>query len=438
MPSMITRLASTLLLLFAALLANAQTTPGTGTDTPVPLDRIVAVVNNDVILKSELDDFLRSVKARLRSQHTTLPPESVLEKQALDRLVMDRLQLQMAEQTGIRVDDETLNRAIQDIAQRNQLSMEQFRETLASEGYSFAKFRENIRDQIMITRLQQRNVDNHVQVSEQEVDNFLSNPQNRADDRLYEIQHILVSVPDAASPEQIQAARLKADSILTKLRGGADFGETAVSMSDGQRALQGGMLGWFPAGQVPTLFLPSIQKMKPGDISDIIRSPSGFHILKLVAVKGAQKHVIEQTHARHILIRTNEVVSDNDARSRLEQLRQRILGGDSFAELARSHSDDTASARKGGDLGWVNPGETVPEFQREMDKLAPGQISEPFKTPFGWHIVQVIARRQYDDTQQYKRTKAREAIRARKQREALELWLRRLRDEAYIEYRLKS
>lgn len=438
MPSMITRLASTLLLVFAALLANAQTTPSTGPDTPVPLDRIVAVVNNDVILKSELDDFLRSVKARLRSQHTALPPDSVLEKQALDRLIMDRLQLQMAEQTGIRVDDETLNRAIQDIAKRNQLSMEQFRETLASEGYSFAKFRENIRDQIMITRLQQRNVDNHVQVSEQEVDNFLSNPQNRADDRLYEIQHILVSVPDAASPEQIQAARLKADGILTKLRGGADFGETAVSMSDGQRALQGGMLGWFPAGQVPTLFLHSIQNMKPGDISDIIRSPSGFHILKLVAVKGAQKHVIEQTHARHILIRTNEVVSDNDARSRLEQLRQRILGGDSFAELARSHSDDTVSARKGGDLGWVNPGETVPEFQREMDKLAPGQISEPFKTPFGWHIVQVIARRQYDDTQQYKRAKAREAIRARKQREALELWLRRLRDEAYIEYRLKS
>ncbi|MEJ2347082.1 MAG: peptidylprolyl isomerase [Gammaproteobacteria bacterium] len=429
--------------LASMLLALAASSPAalavTGSQQKlVPLDRIVAVVNDDVILKSELDDFVNRVKVQLRGSHTALPPERVLERQALERLVLVHLQLQLAKQTGIRVDDETLNSAIQDIAKRNGLTMDQFRQALEQDGFSFARFRENIRDQIMITRLQQRNVDNRIQVSKQEVDSYLADPRNRNDNRAFELQHILIALPEAASPARIEAGRAKAAKVLAELRQGADFGQLAVAVSDGQKALEGGKLGWFPAGQVPSLFLKALSQMKPGDISGIIRSPSGFHIIKLMAVRGAKKHIIEQTHVRHILIRTNEVVSDSDARNQLEQLRQRILNGDSFAQLARSHSEDTMSARNGGDLGWIDPGQTAPEFEREMNKLAVGQVSQPFKSRFGWHLVQVLGRRKFDDTQQYRRAQAREAIRARKRQEALELWLRRLRDEAYVQYRLNS
>lgn len=423
----------TLLLAAASIVAHAAPPPPL-----VPIDRIVAVVNDDVILKSQLDNFLRTVKAQLHSRGVPLPPEHVLEKQALERMVLVRLQVQTAEQTGIHVSDETLNRAIQSIAKRNNLTIDQFRQALQSEGYDYAQFRHNIRDQILITRLQQRNVDNRIHVSKQEVDNYLSNPTNRGDDKLYEIQHILIALPDAATPAQIEAARAKAQKILAQLRHGADFGRLAVSVSDGQKALEGGNMGWFPAGQMPTLFAAQILNMKPGDISGIIRSSSGFHIIKLMAVKTAKKHIIEQTHVRHILIKTNAVVSDSDARARLEQLRQRILNGASFAELARANSQDTMSASKGGDLGWVSPGETVPTFERAMNSLKPGQISQPIKTRFGWHLIQVLGRRKFDDTKAYLRAQAREAIRARKRQEALELWLRRLRDEAYIQYRLNS
>jgi len=406
---------------------------------PVTIDRIVAVVNDGVILESELDTFLAGVKAQLRERVASLPPDDVLRRQALERLIMQKLQVQTAKQMGLRVDDETLNQAVRSIAERNNMTLDQFRRALEADGYSFAQFRENIREEILVGRLQRRQVDERIQVNEQEVESFLANQAQRGESGLmYRLSHILVAVPEAASPEQIQAARDKIDRIRAELVGGADFRQMAIAVSDGQQALEGGDLGWFPAGELPGLFADVVPALEPGQISDVIRSPSGFHLVQVADTRGAESHTVQQTHVRHILLRTNEVMTDELARLRLNQLRDRILGGDDFATLARAHSEDTLSARNGGDLGWIGPGETVPRFEQAMNRLAPGELSEPVQSRFGWHLIQVLERRQYDDTEEYKRAQAREQIRARKRQEALELWLRRLRDEAYVEYRLES
>lgn len=405
----------------------------------VELDRIVAVVNDDVIMQSELSERLRQVKSQLQEQGTPLPPTPVLQKQVLDRLILSKLQLEMAHETGIRVDDETLNQTIKRIADQNKVTLSQFRTILEKEGYSYDKFREDIRNEILITRLRQREVDNRVIVTDREVDNYLATEEHQGkQDIEYHLRHILISVPDNASVDKMEQTRQVAEKVLKELRAGKDFKEVAVHYSDGQQALDGGDLGWRKASEVPTLFAGIVADMKKGDISDLIKSPSGYHIIKLVDVRDSGKHVITQTHARHILIRTNELVTDQDAKQRLEQLRIRILGGDSFADLAKAHSNDTVSAAKGGDLGWISPGDLVPEFEEVMDSLKPGEVSEPFKTQFGWHIVQVLERRQHDDTEDLRRAKAREAIRARKLEEARENWLREMRDEAYVEYRLQS
>lgn len=429
----------TLFFLLLLSTAHAATSPDYRGAEPREIDRIVAVVNDGVILESELQSFLAGVKAQIRSRGANLPPEDVLRRQALERLVMQKLQLQTAEETGIRVDDETLNQAVLSIAQRNNMSLDQFRRALEADGYSFAQFRENIRDEILIGRLQQRNVDERIQVSDQEIDNLLANQRAQVGEgKTYHLRHILVAVPEAASPEQIQAARDKAERVLSQLRGGADFRQTAIALSDGQQALEGGDLGWFPEDRLPSLFSDVVPKLESGQVSDLLRSPSGFHIVQLAETKGAESHMVRQTHARHILLRTNEVLSDDAARTRLEQLRSRIVGGDDFADLAKAHSDDPLSARQGGDLGWLNPGDTDPNFEEAMDQLPVGAVSEPFKTRFGWHLLQVLDRREQDDTKEFRRSQAREQIRARKRQEALELWLRRLRDEAYVETRLES
>lgn len=429
-------------LLLLSLLSTALGAPSTDYrgNEPREIDRIVAVVNDGVILESELDSFLAGVKAQIRSRGATnLPPDEVLRRQALERLIMQKLQLQTAEETGIRVDDETLNQAVLSIAQRNNMSLDQFRQALEADGYSFSQFRENIRDEIVIGRLQQRNVDERIQISDQEIDNLLANQNSQTgDSKTYHLRHILVAVPEAATPDQIDAARNKAEKILAQLHAGADFRQAAIALSDGQQALDGGDLGWFPQGELPGLFADVVPNLQPGQVSDLLRSPSGFHIVQLAETKGAEKHTVQQTHARHILLRTSEVLSDDEARTRLEQLRSRIVGGDSFAELAKAHSDDTLSAAQGGDLGWLNPGDTDPRFEEAVNDLAAGQVSEPVKTRFGWHLIQVLERREHDDTQQFQRAQAREQIRARKRQEALELWLRRLRDEAYVENRLES
>jgi peptidyl-prolyl cis-trans isomerase SurA len=404
-----------------------------------PVDKIVAVVNDDVITSTELDNRLHAIKDQLKNQSSPIPPDADLKKQVLDRMILASLQLQLADQNGIRVDDDTLNSTIERIAQDNKLSLPEFRSVLENEGYDFATFREDIRREILISRVQQRQVTDRIMVTEQEIDNFLATQRARGNTGAeYHLAHILIAVPDASSSERIQAARQRAEDVLKKLRAGANFAETAIAVSDGQQALQGGDLGWRKAAELPTLFVEPVLHMKTGDISDLIRSPSGFHIIKLLEQRNDQRHIVTQTHARHILIRTDELTSDDAARARLNDIRQRLKAGADFAELARKYSNDTATASNGGDLGWVNPGDMVPGFEAQIDKLATGEISEPFKTSFGWHIAQVLERRRHDDTDSFVRSQARQTIRQRKTEEELQSWLARLRDDAYVENRLTT
>ncbi len=412
----------------AAPLAHAQ-----------ELDKIVAIVNADVILRTELEDRLRTVMKQLQEQGTEMPPAAVLERQVLDRLILTKLQIQMAEETGIRVDDESLNRTISNIAAENKVNLEQFRGILEEDGYNYEKFREDIRGEILTSRLRQRQVDNRVTVTEREVDNFLSGQTQQGNAGVeFHLRHILLSLPDSPSASEMQEAETQATDILKQLRAGADFAQLAATHSDAPQALDGGDLGWRKPDQVPSLLADVIAGMKQGDVSDLIRSAGGIHIVKLDGVRDSAKQMVTQTHARHILLRTNEVLTDADAKQRLEQLRIRLEGGDDFAELARSHSTDTVSAANGGDLGWSNPGDLVPAFEEVMNSLEPGGLSHPIQTEYGWHLLQVLERREHDGTEDMKRSQARETIRRRKLEEARDTWLRQLRDEAYVEYRLEG
>ena len=404
------------------------------------IDHIVAVANDDVITYTELEKRMRLVKQQLQQRRAKLPPDDVLSKQILEQMIMERLQLQVAERVGIRVDDETINKVIDNIARENKFTLEQFREVLAREGYDFADFRQNIKKDITISQLRKRRVENRVTVTEQEVDNYLISMANRrGSNDEFHLAHILIALPEAASPDQIQAAKQKAEAVLNRLRLGADFAETAIAVSNGQKALEGGDLGWRKGGQLPTLFSDTVINMQVGQMSGLIRSPSGFHIIKLLDRRSKeQRHTIQQTLARHILVRPNEVVSNAEAKQRITRLYNRIKDGADFGQLARASSDDTGSAVKGGSLGWVNPGVMVPEFEEQMNRLQPGQISEPFESQFGWHIVQVMSRRQHDDTKQFERAQARQQIGRRKSEVAVENWLREMRSEAYVEYRLNQ
>lgn len=404
------------------------------------LDHVVAIVNDDVITRVELNERLQRIKSQARQQGQRLPGEQVLERQVLENLIVEKLQLQLAQRAGIRVDDETVNQVINNIAMENRLSLPQFQEVLRRDGMSFAAFRENIRNEIIVNQLRQRRVRDMVNVTEQEVDTYLSNLENRQGlNDEFHLAHILIGVPDGATPDQIEQARNRARQVYNRLQLGADFHQTAVAESSGQNALQGGDLGWRQGGQLPTALAEIIVAMKPGEISEPQRSSSGFHIIKLIDRRSPeQRRIVEQTLARHILIRPNQLVSNADARQRLARLRERILQGESFAELARTQSDDAASAAEGGSLGWFDPGSMVPRFQEQVNKLQPGQISEPFQSRYGWHIVEVLSRRQHDDTEQYERMQAREAIHKRQSEEVIEQWLRQLRAEAYVEYRLNQ
>ena len=421
------------LILFAGVLLS---TPGMAAQD---LDRIVAIINDDVIMRSELAEKIRTVTVQMQEQNIPLPPQPILEKQVLDRLIMTKLQIQTAQNTGIRVDDETLNRTISNIAAENELNLNQFREILEGDGYGYETFRKDIRNEILISRLQQRQVDNRIIVTEREIENFLSNREFQGEtDIEFHIAHILIAINEGASTRQVTKTRETADKVLSELQGGANFSNMAATYSDGQQALDGGDLGWSKAGQVPTLFADFITNMEAGDLSDIIKSPSGYHIIKLLDKRSTEQVVVTQTKTRHILIQPDELTTPEDALRRLQQLKIRIEGGDDFSELARAHSVDPMSAAQGGDLGWVNPGDLVPEFQRVMDSLEPGATSEPFRTQFGYHVVQVLDRREHDSTEDIKRARAREAIRRRKLDEARTDWLRQMRDEAYVEYRLDS
>jgi len=405
----------------------------------VALDRIVAVVENDIIMQSELETKLRTVVGQMQQQGIQLPSSSILETQVLERMILITIQLQRAEETGIRVDDETLNRTISNIAAENKVSLSQFRDILEKDGFNYEQFRENIRNEIIISRLRQRQVDNRISISSKEIDNALSNMEFQGKTETeYQLSHILISLPEAPTPDEEEQARLVATKVLEDLKAGQDFTMMASTYSDGQRALEGGDLGWRKKNEIPTLFSTQIASMEKGDISALIKSSSGFHIVKLADVRSSEKHIITQTNARHILIKLDELTTADDAWVRLDQLRTRIEGGDDFAVLARSHSDDTVSAADGGDLGWSSPGRMVPKFEEVMDQLEIGEISQPFETQFGWHLLQVLDRREHDDTENVRRTKASEAIRRRKSEEAHQNWLRHLRDEAYVEYRLNE
>ncbi len=421
-------------LLACLLIASAPT----ASQAPIQaLDAIIAVVNDDVVVRSELDTEIDLILPQMQKAGTAPPPRPQLEKQVLDRLILKRLQAQRARDLGIQVEEATLNEALTNIAQRNGLSLEELQATLEAGGIRFADFREDTRSQIVTSRLQNQEVVNKIQITDQEIDRFLERESSRLIEReQVRLQHILIALPENPTPAQVQAAEAKATRLVARLRGGEDFAKVAAAESDGRNALQGGDLGWFEMGAVPSLVSELAFTMAEGEISDPLSSPSGYHIIKLNEIKAATPADVVQTNARHILIRTNELVSDDDAKRRLEQLRMRIVGGEDFAALARSNSDDTGSALKGGDLGWVNPGDTVPDFEEAMNALPPNGVSEPFQSPFGWHIVQVIERRNQDKEGEFMRLKAREALQRRKAEEATEEWLRQLRDEAYVEIRL--
>jgi peptidyl-prolyl cis-trans isomerase SurA len=424
---------------FTVLLLCALCSAAPAQDTLREVDRIVAVVNNDVIVDSELRARMRDVRAQLREGGTQPPPEAALTRQVLERLILEKLQLQRAGDTGLRVEDEELNKAIETIAERNKLTIRQFRDVLERDNVDFVQFREQMRNEILLTRVRQRAVERRVSVSEREIDNFLATRKQQGSSvDEYRLSHILIAVPEAASAEQIDTARTRAEEILARLAGGESFAQVAAEVSDGQQALQGGDLGWRKSAEMPTIFADAIPNLKPGDLSPIIRSPSGFHIVKLIDMRGDSRYVVTQTRARHILVRASDVVTDAEARVRLEQIRVRVENGEKFEELARSHSDDTVSATRGGDLGWVSPGDTVPAFERVLVALPEGAVSEPFRTQFGWHVVQVLERRDHDGTEQVRRTRAREQIRKRKLDEEVQNWLRQLRDEAYVELRLEE
>jgi len=401
------------------------------------INRIAAIVNNNVITTAQLDTQVDTIKKQIREQNTLAPPEDILRKQVLEREIIKQVQLQLAKNTGIRVDDNELSATLMRIAEQNQLSLREFKTTLENDGYKFSTFREDIRGEMILARLRQREVNSRINISAQEVKNFISTQaaQGNIDDE-YEIYHILISSPEAASAEEIAATKKKAEKVLALLDNGADFKQTAISYSNGQRALEGGSLGWRKAGQLPTLFSRIIGDIKVGEHSGLIRSSSGFHIIHLANKRSGKKHMITQTKARHILIRPNELTTEIDVINRIKDIRERIISGADFAELAKLNSEDPGSARLGGDLGWTTPGQMVPQFEAAMDSLKPGEISEPFQSQFGWHIVQVLERREIDDSKRYTENKARELIRQRKIAESTETWLRQLREEAFVEIKI--
>ena len=406
---------------------------------PIEVDRVLVVVNNSVITGYELRTRVDQVMRQLATQKTQAPPRRVLEKQLLERLITEKALLQLAEDTNVRVEAAQLDRAVAGVARQNGMSPDEFRAALEAEGSNFAAFREQIRTEIIINRLREREVDSRVVVTEAEIDNQLAQSErDPAQLDEYNLGHVLVLSPEGASPEQLAQLRAKAEKALAELKSGGSFAEVSASYSDAQNAMQGGTLGWRSQAQLPTLFLDAVKTLKVGEVSPVLRSANGFHLLKLIDKRGKNVQlIVRQTQARHILIKTNEVVGDKDARNRLVQLKERIENGGDFAELAKLHSDDL-SASKGGDLGWLNPGDTVPDFERMMDSLQPGQVSEPVRSPFGWHLIQVMERRDQDVSEARKRLEARRVIRNRKAEEAFEDWLRQARDRAYVEYRLED
>lgn len=404
----------------------------------VPLDRIVAVVNAEVITRSELDDRIRLILQQLRQQNIEPPTAEIMERQVLERMIADRAQLQFAKDSGLRIDEAQLDRAMERIATSNGLSVAEFRRTVERDGVTFERLREDVRTEMTVQRLREREVESRIQVSESDIENHLADESGAPDAMTeFNLSHVLVRIPEGASADQLDRLQQRVRAARDELRKGSDFTKVAIAFSDAPDGLEGGSMGWRSRDRLPELFVDAIERLKPGDITEIIRSPAGFHIVKLNDRRGVKPDArpIEQTRARHILVRANESVSETEARRRIDRLRQRVVDGTSFEEIARFNSED-ASAARGGELGWVYPGDTVPEFEAAMSKLSPGELSVPIRTPFGWHLIQVLERRTGELSSDRRRVEARKALRDRKADEAYEEWLRQLRDRAYVEYRL--
>jgi len=402
------------------------------------LDRVVAIVNDGVVLNSDLDAQIAAVSERLRQQRLELPPQNVLRQQVLERLVVQEIEVQRAQHAGIKVTDDMVNTALTDVAKRNNITLSQLPDALAQQGIDYAGYREDIRKEIMLQMVRQRDVLQHISVTPREIDQFLDKQAKApTEHNEYNVSHILITVGQEASAAQIEAAGKRAQDVYQRAKGGEDFAKLAVAYSNSQTALDGGALGWRKGNELPTFLTDIIMKLKPGQVSEPLRTPTGFHIIRLNEVRGgtAETTVEDQVHVRHILIKTNELADDATVRAKLEAIRQRVQKGEDFAGIAQVTSQDPTSAAEGGDLGWAGPGTFVPEFEQAIAPLKDGDLSEPFHTQFGWHIAQVLGHRRYDNTDEIKRRQALEAIRASKADEETELWLRRMRDEAYVDYK---
>lgn len=427
-------------LALAALLcflgSNAATAQNRSlSDKGVMLDRVAAVVNDGVVLRSELEEQMSLVGERLKAQGLEMPPVDVLRQQVLERLILQELQIQRAQRAGIRVNDENLNQALAEVAQRNNIGLAQLPTALAAQGIDYGAYRETVRREMTIQVLQQRDVIQRINVSPRELEQFLEKQKSRPSElNEYNLSHILIAVPQEATPQQLEDATRRADDVVSRARQGEDFARLAVAYSNSQTALEGGALGWRRGPEIPTVLADLVVGLKPGEISTPLRTPSGYHIVRLNEVRGAdQQVVIEQTRARHILLKPTEIQDDATVEQRLREVRERILKGEDFAVLAKTLSEDPGSGAEGGDLGWTAPGTFVPEFDAVLASLRENEISEPFRTQFGWHIVQLLGKRQYDSTDELRRQRAFLQLRGSKADEETELWLRRLRDEAYVD-----
>jgi len=426
--------------LFVAALASAPGAFAQTRDIGVHgdlLDRVAAIVNDGLVLKSELDEQMTAVTKRLHEQKVEMPPESVLRQQVLDRLILQEIQLQRAKRVGLTISEEQLNGALQDVAQRNNIPFDQLPTALAAQGIEYKQYRESMRKELTLSTLRQRDVIAHINVSPRELEQFLARQQSSAANDEFNVSHILLSLAEAATPAQLEAISHKAQDISERASKGENFGELAIAYSNSQTALDGGQLGWRKGNQLPQFILELVTKMKPGEVSAPVRTPSGFHIVKLNDRRGGEAPVIvNQIHVRHILMKPNELDDDATVREKLSKLRDRILKGEDFSGIASTASQDPGSAPDGGDLGWASPGTFVPEFDKAIADLKDNEISQPFKTRYGWHIVQMLGTRTYDSTEDVRRQRAFAAIRESKADEETELWLRRLRDEAFVETKM--
>jgi peptidyl-prolyl cis-trans isomerase SurA len=437
MQSRLTKKYSNLFVATLLLVGTQLLVPQAMAAKAIGLDRVVAIVDEDVVLESELNDRVQTVLQRLKGQYTELPEEKVLTKQVLEQLVVERIQLGLAKRYDINVDDNEVNQAVETVRERNKMSEEQLLADLNRQGLSLAGLRNQIRNELTINHLQQGVVNGRIKISEQEINNFLASSDGKfATSPDYHIGHILIAIPSSADAETIAAAEQKAKDIHQKLLAGADFAQLAIANSNDQTALQGGDIGWRKLAQLPELFGNQLASLKTGSVTAPFRSGAGFHILKNIEQRGGGQQLIEQTHARHILVKTSEIMDDNQAREKLLALKDKIEKGEDFAKLAKANSEDTGSMLNGGDLGWSSPGMFVAAFEEAMKNTPIGQVSRPFKSQFGWHILEVLERRKEDMSEQMKRNQAQNMIRSRRFEEEFQLWITQIREEAFVEVKL--